>query len=152
MNAKAKEKLDVAGTIVSFMKGDTIVIDPDEFRRRADIKNKEFYEVEKDTAHKTAARFEDLADGMAISTLKQIVRRIEDAEPESVAPMLQTMFLARGMVDIAEDLDMLELCSKYDEDTFFVFYDILFDMDIFEWFSIENMFDDFHNEDECRSD
>ena len=41
MNAKDKEKLDVAGTIVGFMKGDTIVIDPDEFRRRADIKNKE---------------------------------------------------------------------------------------------------------------
>ena len=66
--------------------------------------------------------------------------------------MLQAMFLARGMVDIAEDLDMLELCSKYDEDTYFVFFDILFDTDIFEWFSIENMFDDFHYEDERRSD
>jgi len=138
MNAKDKEKLNMAGTIVSLLKGDTIVIDPDEFRRRADIKNKEFYEVEKDTgckeekkvpgltdaemlccdiaihiAHKTAARFEDMADGMEMSTLKQIVRRIEDADPESVVPMLQAMFLARGMVDIAEDLDMLELCSKY---------------------------------------
>ena len=90
-------------------------------------------------AHKTAARFEDMADGMEMSTLKQIVRRIEDADPESVVPMLQAMFLARGMVDIAEDLDMLELCSKYDEDTYFVFFDILFDTDIFEWFSIENM-------------
>ena len=93
-----------------------------------------------------------MADGMEMSTLKQIVRRIEDADPESVVPMLQAMFLARGMVDIAEDLDMLELCSKYDEDTYFVFFDILFDTDIFEWFSIENMFDDFHYEDERRSD
>ena len=55
MNAKDKEKLDVAGTIVGFMKGDTIVIDPDEFRRRADIKNKEFYEVEKDMQRCSAA-------------------------------------------------------------------------------------------------
>ena len=94
MNAKDKEKLNMAGTIVSLLKGDTIVIDPDEFRKRADIKNKEFYEVEKDTerkegkkapgltdaemlccdiaihiAHKTAARFEDMADGMEMSTL-----------------------------------------------------------------------------------
>ena len=61
-------------------------------------------------------------------------------------------FEDRGMVDIAEDLDMLELCSKYDEDTFFVFYDILFDTDIFDWFSIENMFDDFHSEDELKTD
>ena len=149
MNAKDKEKLDVAGTIVGFMKGDTIVIDPDEFRRRADIKN---CDIAIHIAHKTAARFEDMADGMEMSTLKQIVRRIEDADPESVVPMLQAMFFARGMVDIAEDLDMLELCSKYDEDTYFVFFDILFDTDIFEWFSIENMFDDFHYEDERRSD
>ena len=177
MNAKDKEKLNMAGTIVSLLKGDTIVIDPDEFRRRADIKNKEFYEVEKDTgckeekkvprltdaemlccdiaihiAHKTAARFEDMADGMEMSTLKQIVRRIEEAEPETIAPMLQTMFLARGMVDAAKDLDILELCFRYDEDTYYLSYDILFDTDIFDWLSIENMFDDFHNEDERKTD
>ena len=173
----AKEKLRLMNVIAGKLKGEVVVIDPESFRKEANIKNKEFYEVEKDAkpkyeidvtgltdaeilssdiiihiAEKTAERFEDMADGMEMSTLKQIVRRIEDADPESVVPMLQAMFLARGMVDIAEDLDMLELCSKYDEDTYFVFFDILFDTDIFEWFSIENMFDDFHNEDECRSD
>ena len=165
--------VNVSAASISASKAKSIVL--------ADSKVKESnlhdYEVEKDTerkeekkvpgltdaemlccdiaihiAHKTAARFEDMADGMEMSTLKQIVRRIEDADPESVVPMLQAMFLARGMVDIAEDLDMLELCSKYDEDTYFVFFDILFDTDIFEWFSIENMFDDFHYEDERRSD
>ena len=171
MNAKDKEKLKLAGTIVSFMNSDPIIIDPEEFRKRADIKNKEFYEVEKDVkaedeidesetlscdiiiriADKTAERFEDMADGMEMSTLKQLVRRIEDAEPETVAPMLQTMFLARGMVDAAEDLDMLELCFKYDEDTYYLFYDILFDSDIFDWFSIENMFDDYRNEGELNT-
>ena len=48
MNAKDKEKLKLAGTIVSFMNSDPIIIDPEEFRKRADIKNKEFYEVERD--------------------------------------------------------------------------------------------------------
>ena len=103
-------------------------------------------------ADKTAERFEDMADGMEMTTLKQIVRKIEEAEPEVIVPMLQTMFLARGMVDAAKDLDMLELCCRYDEDTYYLFYDILFDMDIFDWFSIENMFDDFHNEDERKTD
>lgn len=173
MTAKDKEKLKIMKSMVGQMKSDVIVIDPDEFRKRANIKNKEFYEVEKEAeskkennapglsdaeilccdivihiAHKTAERFEDMADGMEMSILKQIVRRIEDADPESVVPMFQTMFLARGMVDIAEDLDMLEICSKYDEEAFFVFYDVLFDTGIFEWFSVENMFDDFRNGDE----
>lgn len=176
MNAKTKEKKTIMNALLGG-EADILVVDPIKYRQMADIKNKEFYEVEKDKeckeekkvpgltdaellccdiaihiAHKTAARFEDMADGMEMSTLKQIVRRIEDADPESVVPMLQTMFLARGMVDITEDLDMLELCSKYDEDTFFVFYDILFDTDIFDWFSIENMFDDFHSEDELKTD
>ena len=136
------------------------------------VKNKEFYEVEKDVkaedeidesetlscdiiihiADKTAERFEDMADGMEMTTLKQIVRKIEEAEPETIVPMLQTMFLARGMVDAAKDLDMLELCFRYDEDTYYLFYDILFDSDIFDWFSIENMFDDYRNEGELNPD
>ena len=62
MSAKDKEKLNMAGTIVSLLKGDTIVIDPDEFRRRADIKNKEFYEVEKDTGCKEEKKVPGLTD------------------------------------------------------------------------------------------
>ena len=169
---KKEEKLRMIKALTGGLKSEVIVIDPEEFRKRADIKNKEFYEVEKDVkgkdeidesetlscdiiiriADRTASRFEDMADGMEMSTLKQIVRRIEDAEPETVAPMLQTMFLARGMVDAAEDLDILELCFKYDEDTYYLFYDILFDSDIFDWFSIENMFDDYRNEGELNPD
>lgn len=173
----AKEKLRLMNVIAGKLKGEVVVIDPESFRKEANIKNKEFYEVEKDAkpkyeidvtgltdaeilssdiiihiAEKTAERFEDMADTMEITTLKHLVRRLGSADLESVVPMLQTMFLARGMVDIAEDLDMLELCFRYDEDTYYLFYDILFDTDIFDWFSIENMFDDFQNEDERKTD
>ena len=176
MNAKDKEKKAIVNAFLG-KEADILVVDPIRYRQLADIKNKEFYEVEKDTkakdkideigpdesetlsceiiihiADKTAERFEKMADGMEMSTLKQIVRRIEEAEPETIVPMLQTMFLARGMVDAAKDLDMLELCFRYDEDTYYLFYDILFDTDIFDWLSIENMFDDFHNEDERKTD
>lgn len=176
MNAKDKEKKTIMNAFLGG-EADILVVDPIRYRQMADIKNKEFYEVEKDIkakdeidtagpdesetlsceiiihiADKTAKRFEEMADGMEMSTLKQIVRRIEESEPEAIAPMLQTMFLARGMVDAAEDLDILELCFRYDEDTYYLFYDILFDTDIFDWFSIENMFDDFHTEDERKTD
>ena len=41
MNAKDKEKLKLAGTIVSFAKGDPIVIDPEEYKNEFGNKKKE---------------------------------------------------------------------------------------------------------------
>ena len=64
--------------------------------------------------------------------------------------MLHTMFLARGMVESADELDILELCFRYDEETYFLFYDVLFDTDIFDWFSIECLIDRAHIEDDGK--
>lgn len=96
----AKEKLRLMNVIAGKLKGEVVVIDPESFRKEANIKNKEFYEVEKDAkpkyeidvtdltdaeilssdiiihiAEKTAERFEDMADTMEITTLKQLVIR-----------------------------------------------------------------------------
>ena len=93
MNAKTKEKKTIMNALLGG-EADILVVDPIKYRQMADIKNKEFYEVEKDKeckeekkvpgltdaellccdiaihiAHKTAARFEDMADGMEMSTL-----------------------------------------------------------------------------------
>ena len=161
----AKEKLRLMNVIAGKLKGEVVVIDPESFRKEANIKNKEFYEVEKDAkpkyeidvsdiiihiAEKTAERFEDMADTMEITTLKQLVRRLGSADLESVVPMLQTMFLAKGMVDAADELDILELCFRYDEEAYFLFYDVLFDTDIFDWFSIECLIDGVHIEDDGK--
>ena len=137
-----KEKLRLMNVIAGKLKGEVIAIDPETITD--DIINH--------IAEKTAESFEEMADGMEMTTLKQIVKRIGSADLEAVVPMLQTMFLARGMEDAADVLDMLELCFRYDEETYFIFYDILFDTDIFDWFSIECLFDDFHSEGESKSD
>jgi hypothetical protein len=171
----AKEKLRLMNVIAGKLKSEVVVIDLDIFRKEANIKNKEFYEVEKDAkpkyeidvtgltdaeilssdiiihiAEKTAERFEDMADTMEITTLKHLVRRLGSADLESVVPMLQTMFLAKGMVDAADELDILELCFRYDEEAYFLFYDVLFDTDIFDWFSIECLIDGVHIEDDGK--
>ena len=136
----AKEKLRLMNVIAGKLKDEVVVLEPEGETETltSDIINH--------IAEKTAESFEEMADGMEIDTLKQIVRRIGSADLEAVVPMLQTMFLARGMEDAADELDMLELCFRYDEETYFIFYDILFDTDIFDWFSIECLFDDFHSE------
>lgn len=43
-------------SMIRQMKTDVVVIDPDEYRKLADIKSKEFYEVEKDTERKEEER------------------------------------------------------------------------------------------------
>jgi|BioPla2DNA2_1021312.scaffolds.fasta_scaffold289742_1 hypothetical protein len=56
MNAKDKKKLSIMKSMIRQMKTDVVVIDPDEYRKLADIKSKEFYEVEKDTERKEEER------------------------------------------------------------------------------------------------
>ncbi|XOQ53056.1 MAG: hypothetical protein ACFWT7_06720 [Succiniclasticum sp.] len=56
MNAKDKKKLSIMKSMIRQMKTDVVVIDPDEYRKLADIKSKEFYEVEKDTERKKEER------------------------------------------------------------------------------------------------
>ena len=94
-------------------------------------------------AYMTESRFEDMIEGMEIDTIKQLVRRIENTEAEAAVKMLQTMFLARGMVDAAIDLDILKICADYDEDAYEFFVDVLYDSDVFDWFSVECLFDDY---------
>ena len=97
----AKEKLRLMNAIAEKLKGEVVEIDHDgEAETLAfDIINR--------IAEKTAESFEEMADGMEMATVKQIVRRIGSAELEAVVPMLQMMFLSRGMVDAADELDML---------------------------------------------
>ena len=177
MTAKDKEKLKIAKITIGKVKDDLIVLDPENFRARADILNKEFYEAgkgEKDKANTpdnevkmvddcadeeqmsfdivmklafmTEERFEDIVFEMGIATVKQLVRRIEETDPETAVKMLQTMFLTYGKTDMACALDILNICAEHDEDTYCYFMDALFDSDIFDWFSVENMFDDYRED------
>ena len=142
----AKEKLRLMNVIAGKLKGEVVIIEPEGETETLT------FDIINHIAEKTAESFEEMADGMEMATLKQIVKRIGSADLEAVVPMLQAMFLARGMEDAADELDLLELCFRYDEETYFIFYDILFDTDIFDWFSIECLFDDFHSEGESKSD
>lgn len=142
----AKEKLRLMNAIAEKLKGEVVVIDHEGETETLSL------DIINRIAEKTAESFEEMADGMEMATLKQLVSRLVSADMESVVPMLQSMFLAIGMADAADELDMLELCFRYDEETYFIFYDILFDTDIFDWFSIECLFDDFRSEGESKSD
>ena len=92
-------------------------------------------------AFMAAERFEPIADEMGMEAAKKFVTRIEISDYKTAVRMLQAMFLAKGMVHAAEELDIMDHCEEYDNDAYFIFMDSLFDTDIFDWYSIENLFD-----------
>lgn len=182
MNAKDKEKKKLISCLLGNAGCETITVDPEEYRERADILNKTFYENGKEGADKpevpipetgpsecedlsdeeqmscdiamqlafmTEERFEDLVDDLTFRTVKKLVRRIGNSDPKSAVKMLQSMFLTYDMADMADALDILNICADYDEDAYSVFVQVLFDTDVFDWFSVECMLDDY---DEGESD
>ena len=94
-----------------------------------------------------AERFEPIAEAIGMEATKKLVVRIENTDPATAVNMLQAMFLSNGMVHAAEELDILDYCSEYDVDVYNDFIDCLFDTDIFDWYSIESLFDEFRKED-----
>ena len=171
MTAKDKKELNVAGTIVGFMRGDTIVIDPDEFRKRAAIRNKEFYESAKDEDKKPESQTmekdqegsdaEKLSNGIveflaesAANSFAEIMDVIPDdlgeiildllnqADSEMFVNLLQAIFSIAGMEYAAEQLELMKYCYEYDDFAYCCFEDEFIDNDATEEYFTAQLFKD----------
>lgn len=83
-------------------------------------------------AERTAERFDRALDETELETVMQIIGRIECSSNEEAAKLIQMLFLAKGYVAEAEDLDLLWICSEHDEKTFDYFVYSLKKTDVFE--------------------
>ena len=141
-------------------------ITKDEEREEEDRLNKEFYktdqelsEDEKDDhidealgiepveklswsitdelAYRTADRFSDMVDGKRMDLIRNIILRLDRADSKVAVAMLQAMFILDGNADYAAELDMIDLCAKYNESAYDDFIFEMFDTDEFDWFITE---------------
>ena len=108
------------------------------------------YNIADCLAEATAERFSEMIDGVDMDTAKQIVRRLQASDAEALVGMLQEMFLIKGMVHAAEELDLLEECEEYEESIYWRFQDTLSDQDVFEWFRINSLIENCGDE-ECSA-
>lgn len=108
------------------------------------------YNIADRLAEATAERFSEMIDGVDMDTAKQIVRRLQASDAEALVGMLQEMFLIKGMVHAAEELDLLEECEAYEESIYWRFQDTLSDQDVFEWFRINSIIENCGDE-ECSA-
>ena len=97
------------------------------------------YNIADHLATVTAERFSDMIDGMDMDIAKQIVGRLQQSDAEALVGMLKAMFLVKGRVHAAEELDLLGECEEYAESVYWRFHDTLFGQEVFEWFRIDHM-------------
>ena len=108
------------------------------------------YNIADHLAEVTAERFSEMIDGLDMDIAKQIVRRLQASDADALVGMLQEMFLIKGMVHAAEELDLLKECEGYEESIYWRFQDTLSDQDVFEWFRINSMIENCGDE-ECSA-
>ena len=105
------------------------------------------YNIADHLATVTAERFSDMIDGMDMDIAKQIVGRLQQSDAEALVGMLKAMFLVKGRVHAAEELDLLGECEEYAESVYWRFHDTLFGQEVFEWFRIDHMIQNCSRED-----
>jgi len=88
-----------------------------------------------------------MIDGMDMDIAKQIVGRLQQSDAEALVGMLKAMFLVKGRVHAAEELDLLGECEEYAESVYWRFHDTLFGQEVFEWFRIDHMIQNCSRED-----
>ena len=76
---------------------------------------------------------------LSTESMLAIVKCFEKTNSESLVSMLKVLFLSHGMIDVAAELYLLDICKEYLEDVAFFFEDAFFDTDAIDWYSIENL-------------
>ena len=155
MNVKDKEKLKLAGTIVSFAKGDPIVIDPEEYEKKFGNKKKEVETEQTETdaeklsvgiveflAESAANSFAEILQVIPEDMAEVILDLLNKADSEMFVTLLQTVFSLAGMEYAAEQLELIEYCYEYDDCAYFYFEDEFIDNDAVEAYFTEQLFKD----------
>ena len=76
---------------------------------------------------------------LSTESMLAIVKCFEKTNSESLVSMLKVLFLSHGMIDVAAELYLLDICKEYLEDVAFFFEEAFFDTDAIDWYSIENL-------------
>ena len=140
-----KKMADVLNEAIEKKQQEKADEDPDEFKDEISIpdglppEGRLAYNIADHLAEVTAERFSDMIDGMDMDIVRQIIRRLQASDAEALVGMLQEMFLIKGMVHAAEELDILRACEEFEESIYWLFQDIMSDQEVFTYFRVKNM-------------
>ena len=102
------------------------------------------YDIASQLAAMTALKLDKVLIQTSPSVAKELARKLEDSDGETMVSTLQAIFLVNGMVGASEDLNALRLCKKYDDTVYMFFQDEILDTEIFDWCRIDEMFRNYY--------
>ena len=102
------------------------------------------YDIAGQLAALTALKLDKVLIQTDPNVAKQLAKKLEDSDGETMVSMLQAIFLVNGMVGASEDLDILKFCERYDDTVYMFFQDEMLDTEIFDWCRIDEMFADYY--------
>ena len=101
-------------------------------------------------AEMTAERLDSVLLELNHELAKMLARRLALSEAETMVDMIQAVFLSNGLICAAEDLDILKECEVYDWTVYMAFQDELMDSEVFDSTRIEDMFEEYFGQQECK--
>ena len=93
-------------------------------------------------AHRAVDNLMTIAENLTVETMVAITKYLLSMDAERLVSMLKGLFLSHGMYEAAGELDLLDICSEYEEDAVCFFEEAFYDTDSMDWYSIEGIIRD----------
>ena len=93
-------------------------------------------------AHRAVDNLMTIAENLTVETMVGITKYLLSMDAERLVSMLKGLFLSHGMYEAAGELDLLDICSEYEEDAICFFEEVFYDTDSMDWYSIEGIIRD----------
>ena len=93
-------------------------------------------------AHRAVENLMTIAENLTVETMVAITKYLLSMDAERLVSMLKGLFLSHGMYEAAGELDLLDICSEFEEDAVCFFEEAFYDTDSMDWYSIEGIIRD----------
>ena len=99
--------------------------------------NEMTFDIAATLAYQMSDRFMRIAKRLEMESVKAIVYVLEHLDTEQAVAALQAIFYSHGMVEAAQEMELLDICSAYDEGVYDYFIDEFMGTDEMDWFLVE---------------
>ena len=99
--------------------------------------NEMAFDIAATLAYQMSDRFMRIARKLEMESVKAIIYVLEHLDTEQATAALQAIFYSHGMVEAAQEMELLDICSAYDEGVYDYFIDEFMGTDEMDWFLVE---------------
>ena len=99
--------------------------------------NEMTFDIAATLAYQMSDRFMRIAKRLEMESVKAVIYVLEHLDTEQATAALQVIFYSHGMVEAAQAMELLDICSAYDEGVYDYFIDEFMGTDEMDWFLVE---------------